>query len=223
MKKFLKRIAAFCNKTWYGHLVADFLRCIYASDPFNSKLKINNNGSIRIKKTVIGRNNVFDVGHNSLLQNVRVIVHGNNNLIHIGNGCKLGERTKLWIKGNDCEIFIGDGCTVTHDNEFLCQECGKRISIGNDCMFSHHINVRTSDSHPIFNEAGERVNYPQDVIIGNHVWVAPHSIIMKGVEICDGSIVGSCAVVTKSFPCNSLIVGVPAKKVRDDVRWERYL
>lgn len=223
MKKFLKRIVAFCNKTWYGQLIADHFRCIYASDPLKIKLKICNEGSIRIKKKIIGCNNMLDVGDSSLLQNVRIIVHGSNNGIHIGKGCIFGERTKLWIEGNGCELYFGDGCTISHDNEFLCQENGKRIVIGNDCMFSHHINVRTSDSHPIFNETGERANSPQNVIIGNHVWVAPFSFIMKGVEIGEGAIVGSCAVVTKSVPEKCLVVGIPAKIVRDNVRWERYL
>ena len=163
------------------------------------------------------------VGKNSLLLNVDIIVIGSNNVIRIGDSCVIRDKTKIWIEGSGCEIVIGDGCSISHDNEFLCQESNRKIMIGMDCMFSHHINVRTSDSHPIFNELGERVNLPQDTIIGNHVWIAPHSIVMKGVEIGDGAIIGSCAVVTKSINKKCLAVGVPAKCVRENVRWERQL
>ena len=64
-------------------------------------------------------------------------------------------------------------------------------------MLSNNIIIRTSDSHPIFNQTtGERINHAKDVIIGNNVWIAAHATIMKGVHIGDGSIVGFGSVVT---------------------------
>lgn len=53
------------------------------------------------------------------------------------------------------------------------------------------------------------------VIIGKHVVIGSNSTILPGVEIGDGSSVGSCSLVTKS--CNEwgIYVGIPVKKIKD--------
>lgn len=102
------------------------------------------------------------------------------------------------------------------------QEENTCIIIGNDCMFSNHIIVRTSDAHPIYDlNSNKRINLPQSILIGDHVWVAPDSKIMKGAEVGNGSIIGSNTLVTKPIPQNSLAVGIPAKVIKENVKWTR--
>lgn len=102
------------------------------------------------------------------------------------------------------------------------QENNSKIIIGKDCMFSNHIIIRTSDSHPIIDvKTGERTNPAKNVIIGEHVWVAPNSEIMKGSIIGDGSIIGSQTMTGKQFPNQVLLVGRPAKVVKENVTWTR--
>ena len=85
-------------------------------------------------------------------------------------------------------------------------------------MFSHHINVRTSDSHLIYDiQTGKRMNYAKNVSIGEHVWIAPEAKIMKGCTIGDGAIIGSNAVVTKDVPANTVVGGVPAKFIKSTI------
>lgn len=89
-------------------------------------------------------------------------------------------------------------------------------------MFSNHIIVRTSDSHPIYDMAtGNRINPAKDIYIGDHVWIAPDTKIMKGAVIGNGSIIGSNSMVSKEIPANSLAVGMPAKVVKQDIKWTR--
>ncbi len=90
-------------------------------------------------------------------------------------------------------------------------------------MFSNHIIVRTSDSHPIFDlVSGERLNKPDSVTIGNHVWVAPNVKIMKGSVIPDGCIIGSDTTTSKAFyEKNVLIVGRPAHIIKKNINWTR--
>jgi galactoside O-acetyltransferase len=40
-------------------------------------------------------------------------------------------------------------------------------------------------------------------------------MIMKGVTIGDGAIVAACSLVTRDVPPNSMVVGVPARVVKN--------
>lgn len=60
------------------------------------------------------------------------------------------------------------------------------------------------------------INQPQKEmpIIGNDVWIGMNSIIMRGVEIGDGSIIAAGSVVTSDVLPYSIVGGVPAKHIR---------
>lgn len=90
-------------------------------------------------------------------------------------------------------------------------------------MFSNHIIVRTSDSHPIYDKiTNERINNALPIVIGNHVWIAPNTKIMKGAIIPNGCIIGSDTTISKQFlETDSLIVGRPARIVRQNIAWSR--
>lgn len=98
------------------------------------------------------------------------------------------------------------------------------ITVGNDCMFSNNIIIRTSDAHTIYDlQTNERLNPAKDIIIGNHVWIAPNSRIMKGAVIEDGVVVGSNTMVTKHIPSNVLVVGMPARIVKENIGWSSHI
>lgn len=50
-------------------------------------------------------------------------------------------------------------------------------------------------------------------IVGDHSWIAPHSIILPGIEIGRGTVVATQAVVTKDTPPNAVVAGIPAKQI----------
>lgn len=147
---------------------------------------------------------------------------GNNNKIYFEDNCFVGPKCSFWMEGNNIEIHVGKNTSFTTSCHINAQENDSRIFIGEDCMFSNNIIVRTSDSHPIIDlESGKRLNLPKNVIIGNHVWVAPQAMIMKGSIIGNGCIVGTRAFLTKEYPKNSLIVGAPGRVVKENISWTR--
>lgn len=148
-------------------------------------------------------------------------IRWNNNHLIINEGCVIGKGCSFWLEGNENTIEIGKNTTMTMRCHFNAQEHGTRIIIGEDCMFSNNIIVRTSDSHPIYNDSGERINIAKDVLLGSHVWIAPSSVVMKGSDVGSGCMIGSHSMVNNTIPENALAVGMPAKVVKEGVRWTR--
>lgn len=72
-----------------------------------------------------------------------------------------------------------------------------------------------------FFNKGKKINRGRDVIIGKHVWLGASSVIMKGVNIGNGSIVGMCSLVTKNIPSNCVVAGIPSQIVKEDIYWEK--
>jgi len=110
------------------------------------------------------------------------------------------------------KLFLGSG----YANGNFKLDCFKEIRIGHDVAISHNVIIRDSDNHKITGQ--EEVASP--IIIGNHVWIGMNAIILKGVAIGDGAVVAAGSVVTKSVPARTLVGGVPAKIIRQDIDWK---
>ena len=164
-------------------------------------------------------NNKIIIGNNSRLRNCSFYINGYNNKIVIGDNCILNN-TSFWVADDDNNINIGNMTTITNDTQFAALE-GTNINVGSDCMFSHDIFVRTSDSHSVLNSEGTRTNRAKDISIGNHCWIGMQSLILKGGEIKDNSIVAARSVVTKQFEANVLIGGSPAQVLKNNINWSR--
>lgn len=186
-------------------------------------LTILNEGHGKInKKSCMGGGNFLTIKKGCELNSPIIHIIGHNNSMTFGEGCKIGPFCSFWIEGDNIKINIGANCTFTNNIHINAQEDNMYINIGEDVMFSNHIIVRTSDSHPIYSmESNDRLNKAKPVIIGNHVWIAPNSEIMKGAIIGNGAIVGSQTTVNNTIPENCLAVGRPAKIVRSNIYWTR--
>lgn len=146
---------------------------------------------------------------------------GKNNVVKIGKNCMLRNVT-FWIEDDNNEIIIGDGVTMESNIQLAACE-STSITIGDDCMFSHDIFVRTTDSHPIYDLDGKRINLAKSVVIGNHVWVGMQTLILKGSKVADGSVIGARSLVNKNlYSPNTIYVGGPIKTVKDGIIWKRF-
>ena len=63
----------------------------------------------------------------------------------------------------------------------------------------------------------------QDVIIEGDTWIGLGVTILKGVTIGRGSVIAAGAIVTKSMPPYSIIVGAPAKALKQRFSKEQIL
>ena len=123
--------------------------------------------------------------------------------------------------------FLKENSGVYIDRDFSSSDVkmtlkGKNVYIGKDCMFSNGINILTSDMHTVTDLNGKTINYPENVYIGNHVWIGQNVELLKGVWIPDNCIVGAGSVVTSKFiKGNCVIAGNPARIKKENISWNR--
>jgi len=123
------------------------------------------------------------------------------------------ERSFLHTITAESRIDIGDGSGVSSSTIVARQlvRIGNRTFIGANCL------ICDNDFHSLDHR---QRNTPSDapssapVILGEDVFVGTRSVILKGVEIGDRSVIGAGSVVTKSIPPDSLAAGNPAKIIR---------
>lgn len=101
-------------------------------------------------------------------------------------------------------------------NENVQISCGDTIEIGEGATIGRDVCIRSYDGHTI-DVPGYKISEP--IIIGKHVWIGQGATILKGVTIGDGAIIASGAVVTKDVPAYSIVGGVPAKVIKENVKW----
>ena len=114
---------------------------------------------------------------------------------------RLGEESSVWygavLRGDTEPVRIGartnvqDGCVLHADPGFPA-------NVGEGCVIGHNAVVHGCE-------------------IGDGCLVGMGATILNGAKIGEGSIVAAGAVIpeNREFPPRSLIVGIPAKRVRD--------
>lgn len=59
--------------------------------------------------------------------------------------------------------------------------------------------------------------------IGSNVYIGAGAKILGPINVGDGSVIGANAVVVRDVPARSVVVGVPAKVVRENIDIDQYL
>ncbi len=143
-------------------------------------------------------------------RNSKIIFGGgkNNGQVQIGYGSYIQV-------GENAELSIGD----TFINREVKIICNKKLSIGDGCIIAIGSVIRDNDggNHQILSP--EYAN-TKPVNIGNHVWIGENSMVLKGVTIGDGAVIAASSVVTRDIPPHSLVAGIPAKVIRENIEWK---
>ena len=87
------------------------------------------------------------------------------------------------------------------------------IDIGDSTMIASDVVITDSDWHGLYDRT-DYVATPKPVKIHKNVWIGERSIILKGTQIGENSIIGAGSVVHGDIPPNSVYAGNPAKEVK---------
>lgn len=161
-------------------------------------------------------------GYNSILvpkvwclRGMQYITIGNN--VTIGRGIQL----TAWNveKSQDVSIIIGDGSSLGGNNHITAI---RSIRIGNNVLTGKSVTI-TDNSHGTtlyedleIDPKVRQLRSKGEVVIGDNVWIGDKATILPNVHIGNGSVVGANSVVTSDVPPYCVVVGNPAKVVKQN-------
>ena len=137
--------------------------------------------------------------------------------IQFNGRCTMSSGASLILDLGTLEIgknfFCNKNCTIS---------CNDKITIGDQVLFGWNVEVLDSDNHKIIHKNRENVCDRGQIKIGDHVWVAAFSHILKNSNVPDGSVVAYHSLVTKTFEGEKLLLGgCPAKVIEEQIEWEQ--
>ena len=195
--------------------------------PFNNKIKLKgaklkskNSLLLKTKIRCIGQGNTITISEGAILYKCSITINGNNNHVEIGKSASL-KHVNINVEDSDNNVSIGERTYLCGYTNIGCIE-STSIKIGNDCLFSANIEIRSGDSHGIYNLDKKRINFSKDVEIGNCVWLGQGVYVLKGVKIEENTVVGAGSIVTKCVEeKNCIVAGNPAKIIKRDIVWDK--
>lgn len=180
------------------------------------KTKLTNlNGKVtlgRVKTGIIrigfGSVETYDFSH----QRTILSIPGH---IHFDGKAKIGFGSRVSVSGF---LHLGNNFHISAASTIISR---KKITIGQDSLIAWECLITDADHHHITDSLGNIVNAPEEIYIGNHVWICARSTILKGSSVADNCIIGAQSLVSGVFlEKNNLIAGNPARKIKEGVNWK---
>jgi acetyltransferase-like isoleucine patch superfamily enzyme len=107
-------------------------------------------------------------------------------------------------------LAIGDS-TAINSGTSICAQSSVRI--GSNCGIGNYCLIADTDFHEVGDFKQTRVPEAKPVTIGDNVWIAARSIVLKGVTIGEGAVVCAGAVVATNVAPYTMVGGVPARVI----------
>ncbi len=121
----------------------------------------------------------------------------------IGDDCFIGPFVEV-----QSGVKIGSRCKI-QSHSFICD----LVTLGDDCFIAHGV-MFINDLFEKGGPAGGRKEQWRSTEVGNHVSIGTHATILP-VRICDHTVIGAGAVVTKDIETPGVYVGNPARLLRE--------
>ncbi|MGF1588563.1 MAG: acyltransferase [Pleurocapsa sp.] len=169
---------------------------------------------------ICGNNNTITIGSQTIINHLTFYVRGSGHHISIGNNCRFTRGGTIWVEDRNSSLSIGNNVYIVNA-DISITESNSVITIGDDCMLATNIDIRNGDSHSIIDlDTGKKINYAKNIKIDSHVWIGAYVKILKGVNIGRDSVVGIGSIVTKNVSSNTVVAGIPAKAIKNNVTWD---
>jgi acetyltransferase-like isoleucine patch superfamily enzyme len=126
--------------------------------------------------------------------------------VHFSSTVVFGHKLKLLGSGRGtvASLALSGGCYV---------QAGHGIEIGEGTIWAPNV-VMVSANHDMSKPDKAWTDTPTPITIGRDCWIGAGAIVLPGVTLGDRTVVGAGAVVTKSFPADSVLVGNPARAIQ---------
>lgn len=131
--------------------------------------------------------------------------------VSFGDHCRLGRDVHLET-GAGARIVIGDHVRI-NAGCFLVAHAG--ITIGSHTLIGEYAAIRDGN-HGLAPDRPIR-EQPIDaapIEIGEDAWIGRGAAVLKGVRLGAGAVVGANSVVTRDVPSGAVVVGSPARLLR---------
>lgn len=152
--------------------------------------------------------------HQPVLQNGkgRIICGNNVNFGVINSPFFYNSYCYIEARTPDSSIIFGDNVHINNACSFISES---KITIGNNVLIGFNCQMADSDFHDLNkNNRLQTDPSPLEIVIGDNVFIGNNVTVLKGVSIGENSVIANGALVTKSFPENVVIGGVPANILR---------
>lgn len=131
-----------------------------------------------------------------------------------GRGVRIAHGCRIFVSGS---VSVGSG---TYLNPHCNLVVHKRLSIGEQCAIGWNFLAMDTDLHSITNQSGQILSEDSAIQIENHVWIGANVTVCKGVTIGEGAVVATGSVVTKDVAPRTMVAGIPARMVKENVYWK---
>lgn len=192
-----------------------------------SKFIVDNGNTVSLDNAYVSRSEFVCHGESNSIEcqgevyKSKIVIAGKGNHIIIAEGTNI-QNSVITLRAQNSRIIIGKNTRIG-SLYAVCMGRDNHILIGESCMISDNVEIWSTDGHAILARGtGDILNPSLPVTIGNEVWIGKNSVILKGVDVKDGTIVGMNSVVTKNTKPFSVVAGNPARIIRENVSWSAY-
>ena len=154
-----------------------------------------------------------------------VYIRGRKGMV-FGKGFTTGYRCRFEMMGQGVTLRLGENCKLGDNVHIVASQ---QVTMGDNCLLASHIfisdtNHGTGADNPM-TPPDSRPLTTSPVAIGSNVWVGEGVAVLPGAKIGDGCIIGAHAVVKGEIPPYTMVVGAPAKPIKqynfETNTWER--
>jgi acetyltransferase-like isoleucine patch superfamily enzyme len=107
-------------------------------------------------------------------------------------------------------VKLGDGCWV---GPFVMLDGTGGLTIGDNVDFSTGVKVFSHDTVKRALTGGKHPTEFAPVEIGSNCFIGTDAVILKGARLGDRCVVAANSLVNGRFPANSIVAGIPAKRI----------